>query len=325
MTIKNETEQEPFIWVDMEIDDFDHFQEVVHSWNIDFLQLDGDSFHSRLQQMILPEIQVGNTHFNCHLDQKGTSPDDMWTFVIIAEESSMFKFHHEETQSTSTMLIYSPGMEINGVSQKGFEIYVLTVTQAHLQKLMLELGLDEMEEKLRQIDRVELDPEQADSLREQLKDILNDAASLKHKVVSPEGKDLLLNFVPLKFLKEIGSQIGCAKHKIVKEKHFLYLEARAYLHTHLHEQISIEKLAYKFKLSERTLRNYFKEELGTSPKQYITALRLAKVRDELKVSQMEKGVVEKTARRFGFTHMGQFAKSYKVYFGELPSETLRRI
>lgn len=324
MMIKNEIEQEPFLWIDFEINDFDYFREVVHAWDIDFLQLDGGTFHSELKQMILPEVQVAHTHFNCHLDQKGVSPDNMWSFVIMGEDASMFKFNHETTQSISTMVIYSPGHEINAVSYEGFHVYILSVTREHLKQLTEALGLNEIEEKLRQIDRVELDPDQADSLRNQLKDILDDASSLEYKVISPEGKKLLLNFVPMKFLKEIGSQIGCAKDKVVQERDMYFMEARAYMHTHLHKPISIEELAKKFKLSERTLRNYFKEELNTSPKQYLTALRLTKVKDELKMSNMKKGLVEKTARKFGFNHMGLFAKAYKDFFGELPKETLRK-
>ncbi len=322
MTIKNETQQEPFLWIDFELNNFDHFTEVVHSWDVDFLQLDGGTFYSHLQQMVLPEIQVAHTHFDCHLDQKGASPKDKWTFVIMDEDASMFKFNHATTLSTSTMVIYSPGYEINAVSYDGFHIYTFSVTHEHLQKLTKALGMDKIEEKLRGIDRVELDLEQADSLRTQLKDILADAASLEHKVISTEGKDLLLNFVPIKFLKAIGDHIGCAKNKVIKEKHFLYLEVRAYMHTHLYEPINIEEIAKKFNLSERSLRNYFKEELNTSPKQYLTALRLTKIRGEFQVLKKEKGLVEKTARRFGFHHMGQFAKAYKDFFGELPSETL---
>ncbi len=324
MTIKNETEQEPFVWIDLEINDFDHFSEIIHSWDIDFLQLDGGTFHAKFNQMVLPEIHIGRTNFDCHMDQKGSSPDDMWSFVIIGEKSSMFKFNHEITQSTSTMLIYSPGAEINAVSYDGFQIYVLAVTREHLQKLTQELGLDEIEEKLSKIDRVELKPEQANLLREQLRDILDDASSLKHKAITKEGKNLLLNFLPIKFLKEIGAQIGCAEDKIVKEKHFMYLEARAYMHTHLREQIGIEEISKKVNLSVRSLRNYFQEELGTSPKQYLTALRLTKIRDELKVLPLEKGVVERTARQFGFQHMGRFSKNYKDFFGELPSKTLKK-
>ena len=102
------------------------------------------------------------------------------------------------------------------------------------------------------------------------------------------------------------------------------MEVRAYMHTHLHEAINIEEISNKFKISERSLRNYFKEELNTSPKQYLTVLRLSKIRGELQVLKMKKGLVEKTARRFGVTHMGQFSKRYKNFFGELPSETLRQ-
>lgn len=322
---KYETQQEPFIWIDVEINDFDHLDEIVHSWGIDFLQLDGGSFYSELKQLVLPEVQIGSTHFNCHLDQKGTSPDDMWSFVILGEDASMFKFNHEITQSTSTMLIYSPGSEINAVTYEGFYVYILSVTREHLLQLTQKLGLDEIENRLSQIDRVELETQQADALREQLKDILYNVGSLEHKVISAEGKKLLLNFVPIKFLKEIGTQIGCSKEKVVQERDMFFMEARAYMHTHLHESISIEEIAKKFKLSERTLRNYFKEELGTSPKQYLTALRLTKIKDELKVLKQKKGVVEQTARRFGFHHMGQFSKAYKDFFGELPSQTLEKI
>jgi AraC-like DNA-binding protein len=303
MIIKKNIEQEPFLWIDFEINNFDHFTEVVHSWDIDFLQLDGGTFYSELKQMILPEVQIGHTHFDCHLDQKGASPADMWTFVIMGEDASMFKFNHATTQSTSTMLIYAPGQEINAVTYDGFHIYTLSIHRSHFQELTQKMGLDMIEEKLSKIDRVELDLEQADALRGQLKDILDDAASLKHKVISQEGKSLLLNFIPMKFLKEIGSQVDCAKDKVVQERDMFFMEARAYMHTHLYEALSIEEIAKKFKLSERTLRNYFKEELNTSPKQYLIALRLTKIRDELKVSEMEKGLVEKTARRFGFHHM----------------------
>jgi len=322
MIVNNEIEQEPFIWIDLEINDFNYFSEIVYAWGIDFLQLDGNAFYSQLQQIILPEIQIGHTHFNCHLDQKGHAPNDMWTFAIMGENSSMFTFEHTATSSTSTMLIYPPGERINCVSYAGFHIYTFSIKQSHFQKLIQILGLNELEDKLSLIDRVELNPEDACYLREQLKDILNDAASLKYKAITTEGKELLLNFVPIKFLKVIGKNIGCVQEKIIKDKHFMYLEARAYMHTHLHVQLSIEVIANKFNLTERTLRNYFQEELGTSPKQYLTILRLTKIRDELKVSKIRRGVVEKTARKFGFNHMGQFSKTYKNFFGELPSETL---
>ena len=325
MTIKNEIQQEPFLWIDFEVNDFNQYKEIVHAWDMDFTQLDKGTFYSELKQMILPEVHVAHTSFNCYLDQRGHSPDGMWSFVVMAKNSSMYTFNQELTKSTSTMVIFSPGCEIHSVDVPGFSVYVLSVTEEHLQQLTHELGLDAIIEKLSKIDRVELEDDQADALRVQLKDILNNAKSLKNRVITKEEKNLLINFVPIKFLKSIGLKIGCAKNKVMKEKHFFYLDARAYMHTHLHEPLHIDEIAKKFKLSERSLRNYFQEQLNVSPKQYLIALRLTKIRDELQVLKNEKGVIEKTARKFGFQHMGQFSKAYKDFFGELPSETLRQV
>ena len=319
----NTSQLEPFIWIDFNLTNFSDFREVVHSWEIDFLQLDGGDFHAVLQQVVFPEIQIAHTSFDCHMDQKGFSPKDMWTFVLMSETSSMIKFQHEITKSQNTMLIYSPGMEINAVTTEGFDVYLFTVHKEYLQTITKKLGFDDIENRLSKIDRIELEEKQVDSLRTLLKGIMNTASKLESKVITAEGKSLIYNFLPMKFLKEIGTKIGCAKEKTFQDKDMLFKELRSYIHTHLEELLNIAQLSSKFNISERSLRNYFHEEFDTSPKKYLTSLRLSKVRDELKVLNKKKGVVEKTARTFGFQHMGQFSKNYKEYFGELPSETLK--
>jgi len=60
------------------------------------------------------------------------------------------------------------------------------------------------EEKLFKRDRLELKPESAERLRQSLKDVLRHAKSL-------EGKQLLLDFLPTKFLKAISGEIACTK------------------------------------------------------------------------------------------------------------------
>lgn len=322
MSILSRKEPQPFVLIDLEVNNFKNFAEQVHSWEVDFLQLDGKTFYSYLQQIIFPEVEIGHTYFNCHLDQKGTSPDDMWTFVIMGEDSSMFKFNHIDTLSTSTMVIYAPGEKINAVTYDGFHIYTFSIKDTLFKKLTQELELNHIEEKLFQIDRVELDPQQAFTLRNHLKYILLDLTTSPHTVISSEGNKLLLRYIPIRFFKEIGKQIGCAQNRVMQDRDLLFMEIRTYMHTHLHEQFTIEQLAKRFKVSERSIRNYFKEELHISPKQYLITLRLHKIHDTLQRASVKKGLIEQTARRFGFFHMGQFSKSYKDFFGELPSETL---
>ena len=319
--LKNE-EIEPLLWVDVEFDDYEQFNTALRDWYIDFHQLDGGTFYSRVRQVILPEIQVGHTKLDSHLDQKGDSPDDMWSFVILGKESSMFNFNHQMTQSTSTMLIYSPGHEVNAVSTTGFEVYVLSVERTHLNKIATALGLNKIEKKLSKIDRVELYEDQANRLREQLQNILTSVSKMENKVSTAQEREIFLNLLPTQFFKALHQHMDCAPLKVFKSKHLSYMEARAYIHTNLHQPLTIDEIAKKFDILERTLRNHFQEELGISPKQYLSTIRLQKVRRELK-NKKEKVNIEGVARKFGFTHMGQFSKRYKDFFGELPSETLK--
>ena len=321
--LKNE-ELQSYLWIDFETDDLEEFAKATQSWQMDFVKLDTQPFKAKVQQIIFPEIQIGHAQFYNHLDQKGVSPNGMWTFVIMGEDASMFKFNHTETLTTSTMVIYSPGYEINAVSYEGFHVYTFSISESHFKNITQTLGLNRIEDKLSKIDRVELDTEQVISLRNLLKDRLNAAATSPYSIMSQEGKRLLLHYLPVKFLKEIGDKVGCARHKIVQEKDMIFMEARSYMHTHLDKPITISDIAKKFKISERSLRNYFMRELNISPKQYLITLRLTKINYILKNEKEIKGLIEQTARRFGFNHMGQFAQSYKDFFGELPSETLSK-
>lgn len=114
----------------------------------------------------------------------------------------------------------------------------------------------------------------------------------------------------------------CITKKIFKNKHLVYMQIIVYIHTNLHNIITISNIAEKFNLSERTLRNYFHEELGISPKQYLTRIRLQRVRDILLGKKENFINIEQTARKFGFNHLGQFSATYKELFNELPSDTL---
>ena len=313
---------EPLLWVDVEFNDYEQFNTALRDWYIDFNQLDGGTFYSRVRQVILPEIQVGHTKLDSHLDQKGDSPDDMWSFVILGKESSMFNFNHQMTQSTSTMLIYSPGHIVNAVSTLGFEVFVFSVKRTHLTKIAKSLGLHEIEEKLLKIDRVELSEDQADRLREQLQNILTSVSRIEDKVSTAQEREMFLKLLPTQFFKALHLHMKCAPLKVFKSKHLSYMETRAYIHTNLHQHLSIDEIAKKFDILERTLRNHFQEELGISPKQYLSTIRLQRVRRELNNAKAKVNI-EAVARKFGFTHMGQFSKRYKDFFGELPSETLK--
>jgi AraC family ethanolamine operon transcriptional activator len=103
----------------------------------------------------------------------------------------------------------------------------------------------------------------------------------------------------------------------VVEKAAQYMEAR------LAEPLEIPDLCRALRVCPRTLRYSFEEVLGVSPTEYLMSLRLGRVRRAL-LHSSKSASVKYIASRFGFSHMGRFARFYREAYGEKPSETLQR-
>ncbi|MGB3666975.1 MAG: helix-turn-helix domain-containing protein, partial [Bermanella sp.] len=91
---------------------------------------------------------------------------------------------------------------------------------------------------------------------------------------------------------------------------------------HHERAITLSELCEACHTSRRTLQNSFESILGLSPIQYLRYTRLNGVRRDLKQAKTGETIGD-IAARWGFWHLGQFAKDYKNVFGELPKETLK--
>ncbi|PYE19459.1 AraC family transcriptional regulator [Williamsia limnetica] len=76
-------------------------------------------------------------------------------------------------------------------------------------------------------------------------------------------------------------------------------------------------------VSVRRLQEGFREYVGMSPREYLNDVRLVRVNGELSDPGAVISVTE-VAMKWGFTHTGRFAASYRRKYGESPSDTLRR-
>lgn len=89
-------------------------------------------------------------------------------------------------------------------------------------------------------------------------------------------------------------------------------------------KISIAELCEQLHASKRSLEYAFLECLGIAPATYMKIHRLNLCRVELSQSPYNRSMVRTVARRHGFSSSGNFAQNYFRFFGELPSEALRR-
>jgi len=93
---------------------------------------------------------------------------------------------------------------------------------------------------------------------------------------------------------------------------------------HEREYISVDQLATAADVSERTLRDAFLSYFGVPPVQYLNRRTLHQIRRELKTVDPSQVTVTSIATELGVWQFGRMARDYRVLFGELPSETLRK-
>lgn len=89
------------------------------------------------------------------------------------------------------------------------------------------------------------------------------------------------------------------------------------------EPLAIGDLAARVGVSQRALQAAFREHRGATPRAALQRIRLEEARRRLLFAG-EEDTVTTVALDLGFAHLGRFALTYRIAFGESPSETLRR-
>lgn len=101
------------------------------------------------------------------------------------------------------------------------------------------------------------------------------------------------------------------------------MDAIAYIDDNPAEDFDLARLATIAGISVRALQIGFREVTGVSPSAYARSVRMHRVRLEL-MSGRARSVTE-AATRWGFFHLSRFAEQYREQFGDLPSETMRKV
>ena len=101
------------------------------------------------------------------------------------------------------------------------------------------------------------------------------------------------------------------------------VRAYDYMVANADQPITLEDLARIAGVSQRTLFNGFKQFKGVAPMSCLRSIRMQRVRRELLEAAPGANVAE-IAQKFGFLHLGRFAKAYHEIYDERPSDTLRK-
>jgi AraC family ethanolamine operon transcriptional activator len=126
------------------------------------------------------------------------------------------------------------------------------------------------------------------------------------------------------FTSVIQSQAGRQPSPRDANLHRLAARAEDFLRANLTDQVRITDLCQAVGSSLRSIERAFLETRGTTPKQFLTILRLNAARRELLRHTRQERSVANVAIHYGFTHLGRFSMQYRRHFGESALASLQR-
>jgi AraC-like DNA-binding protein len=173
--------------------------------------------------------------------------------------------------------------------------------------------------------RLKLDSHQASSLAhcmESLQQLRSAGDSEWRAGAAPRELRTMLRAVSESVFQHVDPQLHARPARLLR--HLAVVRACDYIEANLRAPLSLADLCASAGVSTRALEYGFRDFYALGPMAYVRSLRLCRVREDLLDSTRNGNSVSNTARRWCFTHMGQFSHDYRELFGEMPSTTLVR-
>jgi len=99
----------------------------------------------------------------------------------------------------------------------------------------------------------------------------------------------------------------------------LFKNIISYMNENYEEELSIKEISLYFDISTRTMRNLFNEMIGCSPKKYLIACKINKLKKEIE-NNNEKLTISKLMINNNLQFQSQIIKDFKGFFNKTPFE-----
>jgi AraC-like DNA-binding protein len=303
---------------------FEEMAEAISGWNLDFTQLSGSDGVSGVLQIGTGNMLYSRAQLSAKFEQHG-GPNLGWrTFALMAPSCSELKWCMQGITKRS-LIVFPKSGDFSSISQPGFNMNTVSFSEQLLEKtanIFFKKSLHELLGDQREV--VHCSPEDTSTLKKYFSR-LNCHFDAHGTVLSigelMEIESLLcvhllhcLNSSPSRWIPPKPTR----RHRAVET----CLDIINSLHI---SEVSVPTLVQSSGVSIRTLEYAFLDYFSVTPHQYLKALKLQRVHQDL--IQKNKGLstsVASIAKANGFNLTGQFAHDYTSMYGELPSENFRR-
>ena len=298
--------------------EFDEFMEVAAGWELDFRQLGAGKLNASLSQVVCPDWSMGLACFDKAAYQQGLAIPGMRTFAFLQADAPDVDWCGHDFRP-STVAIFANNAEFRSISPPGFDVYTISFTSEQLAATCQRLGIPDINETLSTYDETRLVEPLATRALVRMMQYATDAACSGVETGIDDARDRICE--QLVMVVSPGKVLQTRFDGLAKERSFN--RALDVIESRLDSPLTVADLALNAGASRRTLEYTFRDKLDVSPKTFINSQRLIRARRDLRNRDDEQPIAD-IANRWGFWHLGQFARDYRRSFGERPSETSRR-
>jgi len=302
--------------------DSSQFVESMRDWELDFKQLTNGRAKCELQQFGSENLFVTQFYLKQSFHQRAGSPKDRLTIGLIDEDSNKL-FTPNGESSTSDILLFPEGEEIDLVTRRDFRGRTLSISRAFTEEVAETSGLDAS--TLLSNSRygaLRGNVQKLTRFRHKLKKLGQTLNCQKQTLADAIFKEMEFDLVRQLLTVAAMPKVESRKF-LTARKRFVLNRALEYIDANPHLPVTVPELARVSGASIRTLEYAFRDYFGTSPKQYLKNHQLTGLRRELQEAD-QPIMIQEIAYKWGLCHMGRLSRDYNTLFGELPSATLRK-
>ena len=299
--------------------DADEQAQAQPDWSMHYAQLSGGVFQGRVHHIQLPGLRLVREDSNCALHQQGELGRDTYGLAMPLSGTGPAIFSGQRVEQDAIMV--GRGDMLDLVTPPEFSLIAVVVDKSLMSPLWQHMYQKPLAGWLNQQHALSASAAAAQAVRQlhlQLMRRLSDPgleAPTDAAVIA--WRDALL----MEWIEALPEQVRSVNTAGHGERQRLVKRACELMLERADNPLSIPQVCLALGFSRRHLNYCFQDVLGLSPLKYMSALRLGRVRRELRSGAV---TVAQAACRWGFWHLGQFARDYRLMFGELPSQTLRR-
>lgn len=302
----------------------DQLAEASAEWNLDWQQLDCGRLEAQLLRAASAHANFERVAFNRRFAQQSSSPSGRLTLGLIEKTVGEIGWCQKEV-STDDLLVFSPNGDNECVSRAGFRGHLISYSEDYLERTAADLELPLNLSLYREGGlALQIESQEANGLRGVLRRLDRAITEGPGDAESMWIRSELETEIPVRLVQLLATQPPKTPSLIDGFKARAARAGRDYIDVHAADAPAIQDVCRASGVSWRALNYAFRELFGITPKQYLQATRLDGVRRELH-RRGPSGKISDIANHWGFWHMGKFAADYKRHFGELPSETQRRV